>query len=150
MGLLKEYDPKNVIITWDGVTLNEGIAEGTFVAIARTTRTWTHNTGGDGGTTRVKGNDRTGTATLTLRMGSATNEALASRAQDEELDPPVSHVAPLLIKDFDGVTLHSDAEAHLDGPANDEFATTEGNREWVLLLPNLKMFSAGNKDAASA
>jgi hypothetical protein len=150
MGQLKEYDPTNVIISWDGVTLNEGIAEGTFVTIARTTRTFTHNTGGDGGTTRVKGNDRTGTATITLRMGSATNQVLAQKALDEELDPPVPHVAPLLIKDFDGVTLHSDSEAHLDGPANDEFATTEGNREWVLLCPNLRMFSGGNKDAASA
>lgn len=150
MGLLKEYDPKNVIISWDGVTLNEGIAEGTFVTVARTTRTWTHNTGGDGGTTRVKGNDRTGTTTLTLRAGSVTNDVLAEKAQDEELDPQVSHVAPLLIKDFNGTTLHSDPEAHLDGPANDENATTEGNREWVLLCPNLRMFSGGNKDAASA
>lgn len=146
-GLLKEYDPKEVIATWDGVVLNDGIATGTFITVARTTRTFSQSTGGDGGATRVRSNDRSATVTITLRMGSETNDALASRATDEELDPPVPHVAALLIQDFSGNTLHSSAQAYLDGPANDEFATEEGNRDWVLLAHDLSMNSGGNKVA---
>jgi len=146
-GLLKEYDPKEVIITWDGVNLHDGIASGTFVTVARTNRTFSHNVGGDGGATRVRSNDRSAAVTVTLRVGSDTNNALASRAADEELDPPVPHVAALLIQDFSGTTLHSSPQAYLDGPTNDEFATEEGNREWTLLVHDASMFSGGNKVA---
>lgn len=149
MGLLKEYNPKEVIISWDGVNMNEGIASGTFVTLARTTRTFSQNTGGDGGTTRVRSNDQSASVTVTLRAGSETNEKLSNRATDEELDPPTPHVAALLVQDFSGNTLHSAPQAYLDGPANDEFATEEGNREWVLLTPQLLMGHGGNKDAGA-
>ncbi len=147
MGLLKEYDPKQVIITWDGVAMNEGIAEGTFITIARNTRTWTISVGGDGGATRVHSNDRSVTITVTLRMGSATSESLASRVIDEEKDPPTPHVAALSIKDGSGNTLHFAEQAFLDGPADDSFGTEEGSRDWVLLAPVMTMEHGGNKDA---
>ncbi len=146
-GTLKQYDPKEVVMQWDGVDLNAGIAEGTFVTIARNTRTFTQNTGGDGGSTRVRMHDRSGVITLTYRAGSATNDALSARAQDEELEPPVNHVAPFLIKDFSGRTLHDGKQAWLDGPANDEKATEEGNIEWSFLVHDLKMFLGGSLDA---
>jgi hypothetical protein len=147
MGLLKEYDPKQVIITWDGINLNEGIAEGTFIVVARTEKTFSLNVGGDGGVTRVKNNNKSGQAAVTIRMGSATNDKLNDRATDEEKDDPVTHVAPLLIQDFSGRTLHSSEQAFLEGFADDEFATDEGNREWVLLCPVLRPGVRGNKDA---
>ena len=147
MGLLKEYDPKQVIITWDGVPINEGIAEGTFITIARNTRTWALNVGGDGGATRVHSNDRSVVVTVSLRMGSGTNDLLSSRVADEELDPPVSHVGALTIMDNTGNTLHFAEQAFLDGPPDDEFATEEGNRDWVLLAPVMSMGVGGNKDA---
>ena len=147
MGLLKEYDPKQVIITWDGINLNEGIAEGTFITVARTERTFSLNVGGDGGVTRVRNNNKSGQVTCTLRMGSLTNDALKDRVKDEEDDSATTHVAALKIEDFSGRTLHSSEQAFLDGFPDDEFATEEGNRDWTLLCPVLRMGPAGNKDA---
>lgn len=147
MGLLKEYDPKQVIITWDGINLNDGIAEGTFVTISRTERTFNLNVGGDGGSTRVKNNNKSGQVVCTIRKGSVTNGLLSDRVIDEEKDDPVTHVAPLTIKDFSGNTLHSAEQAFLDGPADDEFGTDEGNLDWTLVCPVLRMDPRGNKDA---
>ena len=145
MGALKEYDPKQVVVSWDGVTLNEGIADGTFVSVTRTERVFALSVGGDGGTTRVRQNNQSGTVTVTLRAGSATNELLSVKVQDEETG--TSHVGPLLVKDFSGNTLHESEQAFLEGFPDDAMATEEGTREWVLLCPVLRMFPAGNKDA---
>lgn len=145
MGLLKDYNPKEVIITWDGILLNEGIAEGTFVTAGRTERVFSMNVGGDGGVTRVRNNNKSGTVGVTTRMGSRTVELLATRIKDEESGVP--HVGALLIQDFSGNTLHSAEQAFTEGWPDDEFATTEGNRELVFLCPVLNMNPGGNKDA---
>ena len=147
MGALKEYDPKQVVATWDGIDLNKGIVEGTFITIARTTRTFTINVGGDGGGTRVKSNDRSVTITLTLRAGSETNGQLSDRVADEELPNPVTHVAPLMIKDLSGNTLHKAPQAFPDGPPDDEFATEEGEIEWTFLALEGSMARRGANEA---
>ena len=56
-GSLKTYDPKTVMIAWDGIDLNKGIASGTFITIARNERAFSLNVGGDGGGTRVRNPD---------------------------------------------------------------------------------------------
>lgn len=144
-GTLKEYDPREVIITWDGVNLNRGIAEGTFITIARTKRTFSLNVGGDGGGTRTRDNDRSGVVEVTIRMGSVTNGELSDKVKDEEMG--TSHVGELMIKDFSGETLHTSPQAFLDGFPDDAFATEEGDRVWRLLCLDLNMDPRENKDA---
>ena len=145
MGLLKEYDPKDVVITWDGVLLNEGIADGTFITVTRNERTFALSVGGDGGSTRVRNNNRSGLVTVTLRMGSETNAQLSDKVKDEESGTP--HVAPLLVQDFSGNTLHSSEQAFLDGFPDDSMGTEEGTREWTLLCPILSMDPRGSLEA---
>ncbi len=147
MGLLKNYDPKQVIVTWKGEQLNNGIADGTFVAMARTNRSFSLNVGGDGGGTRVRSNNRSGTVTLTLRMGSETNAFLSDKLRDEEADPPIPQVGPLEVKDFSGNTLHESPQAFLEGFPDDALATEEGNREWVFLCLELNMDPRGSLEA---
>ncbi len=144
-GTLKEYDPREVIIEWGGINLNEGIAEGTFITVSRNVRAWALNVGGDGGGTRVRSHNRSGVVEVTLRRGSATHNKLSDRAKEDENG--TSHVESLLIRDFSGETKHDAPQAFLDGPPDDEFGTDEGNAVWRLLCLDLNMDPRGNKDA---
>ena len=148
MGALKQYDPKEVTITWDGVFLNEGIASGTFITIARNVRQFTLNVGGDGGGTRVRNPDRSATVTVTMRMGSQTNALLSDRILDEEADPPIPHITTLTIKDNSGNTLVEAPEAFLDGPPDTTFGTEEGTLEWTFLCLEMTVDVRGNLEAS--
>lgn len=147
MGALKEYDPKQVVISWDGVDVSEGIAEGTFITIASVTRDFTLNVGGDGGGTRVRNNDNSATIEVTLRRGSITNDLLSSRIQDERKDPPVKHVGQMTITDFSGNTMHTFDGCFLDGPADDEYGTEESTVTWTFMALKWTPDHKGNKDA---
>ncbi len=147
MGALKEYDPKQVNITWDGIDLNKGIIAGTFITIARNTRTFSVNVGADGGGTRIRSNDKSAVITLSLRKGSETNSLLTDRLLDEELPNPVGHVAPMMIKDNTGNTLHEGAQTFLDGPPDDAFGNEEETVEWTFLCLDLSLKVRGSKEA---
>ena len=147
MGALKEYDPKQVTITWDGIDLNKGIIAGTFITVARNTRTFSINVGADGGGTRIRSNDRSAVITLSLRKGSETNGLLSDRLRNEELPNPVGTVKALTIKDLTGNTLHSTPQAFLDGPPDDAFGNEEETVEWTFLCLELDVNVRGSKEA---
>ena len=147
MGLLKKYDPKHVTITFDGLVLNEGIVKGTFITVERNEPNSSVNVGGDGGSTMVIGHDHSGTARLTLRAGSVTNDTLTDIVLKDESNPDDKRVGAFQVEDFSGRTKHIDAEAFLSGPPSDEKGTEEGAREWTFVLPRLTMEARGNSDA---
>jgi hypothetical protein len=150
MAALKKYDPKQVTITWLGQQLNIGISEGTFVAVTRAERNSSLNVGGDGRATMVINNNRSGTIAITYRAGSSSNDYLTDRLLEDEADPETKNVGPLVIQDFSGATLHSDPQAFLNGPPDDERGTDENDREWTFECPELTMEPRGNNDAAAA
>lgn len=145
-GSLKKYNPADITITWLGTPLNQGIAEGTFVTMARTNRNKTLNTGSDGRSTVVINPNRTGTMKLTMRKGSGTNDFLTERVVDDETPNGVLNVGALQVKDANGESIYFDAQAFLDGPPNDEFASDEGNVEWSFMCPDLDIEPRGNND----
>ncbi len=147
MGTLKQYNPKEVTITWRGVPLGEGISDGTFITVGRNERNSALNTGGDGRSTLVINNNHTGVATLSLRAGSAVNDLLTEAQRADEAKPDEKNIGPLEIKDHSGRALHTDSQAFLDGPPDTEFGTDEGDNEWTFQLPNLEMGTRGSGDA---
>lgn len=142
---LKEYDPKQVIITWSGIPLNSGIQDGTFLTVKRNTPVWKLFKGGDGEGARVRTSDHSGTLQVTVRNGSDINNVLSVAANLDLLTGSV--VAPLMVLDFSGRTLHAANRAFIVDFPTDTFATTEESRVWVFEADDLFMFSGGAKDA---
>ena len=146
MAALKEYSPKRVLVSFDGRDIS-GYADGTFISVARAVPTFTLNVGSDGGGTRVRSGNRSGTVTITLRNAAARNGFLTDTMRDEEADPAIPHVAALQVKDFAGNTLHDCDKAYLQGFPQDDMGSDEGNREWVFMCLNLNMQPRGALDA---
>ena len=148
MAALKKYDPKEVIFTWRGIALNDGIVDGTFIIAARTSRNASMNVGSDGKATMVINNDRTGTVTLVLRAGSNTNNTLSDINGIDESGLGQKSVGMLQVQDFSGNTLMTDEEAFIDGPPDVEFANEEGENTWTFMCPDLTIFAGSSNLAA--
>lgn len=145
---LKEYDPKDVIITWSGVPLNAGIADGTFLKVKRNVPAWKLVKGGDGEGARVRTSNHSGTLEVTMRNGSEIHQILAALAVTDLITGVI--VAPLLVLDFSGRTLHAASRAFIQDFPEDLFATTEENRTWVFEADDLFMFPGGSRDISQS
>lgn len=78
---LKTYDPKKVSLKWLGLEMNDDIAEGTFVEVAKGKDAWTMFAGNDGVVVRIMQNDLSGVVSITVRRSSDLNRKLLAIAQ---------------------------------------------------------------------
>jgi hypothetical protein len=139
--MLYTFDPKMGVLTFKGKIIT-GFADGTFFTVERTEDTFTETTGADGETTRVKSNNRSGRAKITLKQSSSSNDHLSvCAALDEGAN---AGVGEFQYKDVLGTTLVFAAQAYVKKPANVESAKTATDREWNLFLVDVKMFVGGN------
>ncbi len=148
----KDYDPKSVIITWTSpnfalgpVRLNQGIVDGTFVTIGRNVPTNSMRVGGDGETTRVKSNNRTGLVTVTLRAGSDTNQELSNILNAYEATG-LGNVGGIMVQDFSGTSLYACPNAFIQGWSEKANSSdSEDDIVWIFECPNLFMNHGSNK-----
>lgn len=146
MGLLKKWDAKAVVVIWDEMPLSSGIAPDTFIEAARTTRNSTLTVGADGQGTMNIINDHSGTVSITLRYAADANNTLADAVLADEVGE--KRVGVLTVEDFNGNTLLRAAEAFLDGPPDESYATEEGTRTWTFQALKLTMNTRGSNEAA--
>lgn len=139
----KTYDPKKVVLSWNGVQFT-GFFDGTFITAARNTETFSLSKGADGIGTRVRARDRSARITFTLQAESLSNDILYDLAADDERDGNV--VSPCQIQDLNGNTLLYADAAWLVKPADVEFGTDASGREWMLECDELVMDGGGNPD----
>ena len=144
MAILTNYDPKQVTLSWNDININEGIAAGTFISVARTGARNSLNVGPDGNGSNVVNNDRSGVVTVTLRMGSAVNKLLTAKAKEQELENGSPSVGSLKLTDFSGETTHASPKGVLAGFPDDAFADTEGTRDWAFNCLELNMNPSGS------
>lgn len=137
---MQTYDAGKVVITW-GPHIVTGTAEGSFVKAARNKPSFALKTGSDGAAVRSKSRDKSGTVEVTLMQTSPSNDYFAAVAAADELFD--TGIMPLVIKDLNGTTLITAAEAWLQKPADTDFATAAGDRAWSFDVGRLLMFPGG-------
>ena len=138
---LRTYDPKQVQVIFGGVPIG-GFADGTFINIMRSNDAFTKHSGADGDLTRVKQNDSSGEATITLAQSSASNDYLSGVALADEASN--DGVLPLLIKDLSGTSTFVSGFAWIRKTPDASFGKDIENREWVLDIADLATFVGGN------
>lgn len=137
---MKQFDPKKYVIYFNNVKV-EGYADGTFINVARSTETFTKSVGADGQVTRVRSNDRSGMATVTLQAESPTNKRFSDLiALDEEFG---TGWGVFMMKDLNGETVAISKAAWITKPADIEVGTDAGSREWSIELERLDVVVGG-------
>lgn len=84
-------------LTWNGLDFKEGLAQGTMVTEARTSKTWSFKPTGMGRGVRIKNPDKSGVLSVTVDQESKLHQQLRDFAQQDETTLLV--VKPFVIKD---------------------------------------------------
>lgn len=138
---LSTFDPAKFKIIIGGIEI-EGFAEDTFFNFEREVDTFNKTTGSDGRTTRVKTNNRSGTATLTLQQSSPSNDFLSAIMQLDETSN--DGIVAILVKDLLGTTTVASAYGWVRKPPPLPRGSTVQNTEWLIDIADSDVFVGGN------
>ena len=94
---MRQYSIDHVEVSWFGLDLKPGLAQGTSITEARTTPSWTNKATGLGKVVRVYNPDRSGTLSVVVDQESAIHQDLRALALTDRLSRNV--VGPLVVVD---------------------------------------------------
>jgi len=120
-----------------------GFADGTFINVEFDEDSVAKTVGAQGAVTATMNAHRGGKATFTILQGSPTNDLLSALAASSRPSNAALIVRPLFIKDLNGTTLVSAAEAWVLKVPNTEFGKEVASREWVIDIARLQMHTGG-------
>lgn len=138
---VRTYDPASVTNIVNGKLIT-GYSDDSSVTVERMTDTWTDQVGTDGYVTRAKSNDTRGTVTLNLTQTSPSNDDLQALATADEMSD--TGAGPFLMRDASGRTICSGDTCWITKPPSLEFGRNVTNRQWVIRVANLVIFTGGN------
>lgn len=130
--LEKTYSPEDVNIYFNGVNINSGIAEGTFLTVVRDEDAYFKYTGAGGDVARTRNANKGGQITLTLMQTSEVNRELMRLALADELGAEI--VGTISIQDPSdplGSFMLIAHSAWIMKIPDAEFAKEYGTREWT-------------------
>jgi hypothetical protein len=140
---VRTYDPKDVQIIVGGVPMS-GFADGTFIAVEFDESTFSKTVGADGEVSRAKSNNKSATATITLKQTSPSNAVLSGFALVDEATN--AGVVPFMIREIGtGSTLVFAESAWIQDWAGPEYSKEVEDREWKLALAQCYRFVGGNE-----
>ena len=137
---IKTYNPKDVIITVDGVPLHD-FTDGDFISIEYKDDTFTSEKGADGEITRNYNPSLLATATITLKGGSPSNDLLSGIAIQDRAT--LTGIFPFFLKDANGTSLVVGAESWITKQAPVKRGTSTGDSEWTI-EGEMVIFTGGN------
>jgi hypothetical protein len=124
-----------------------GYADGTFLALARDEDAFKKHIGSSGEGARSKSNNRGGSATFTLMQSSPCNDLLSALHAADDLSG--AGVGPFIVKDGSGRSLYAAENAWIRKAPDGEFARELSNREWVIDMDDMKLFTGGNTESVN-
>lgn len=138
---VETYSPKKVTVILGGKIIT-GFAEGTFITLEREVDSFTKVVGADGEVSRTANANKSGSATITLKQTSNSNDLLSALLIADELS--LQGQVPFLLKDGNGRTKAASPCAWIRRVPNSEFSSDQTTREWIIDLSELTVFTGGN------
>lgn len=126
-----------------------GLADGTFLSMERIVPTSTPYQGvGSSSFGRVKRRVTAMNVTVTLHQGSPSNTILQQLQLADANNPGNDWTFSCTIKDLSGQTVASSNNAIIAAPANADFSSEFGTRDWSIYLYGSDLFIGGNTPLA--
>ena len=134
------YDATEVDISFAGIPITGGFADGEFVRIERETEAFGVVVGTDGEVTRNSNNDDRATVTVILMQSSESNAVLRGLVNADKNTPGGSGIGALLINSSrnDGGLLHEGAESWIMTPPDHSYDREATSREWQFRVAKLR------------
>jgi hypothetical protein len=141
--MAKQHDVNEWTVSFGGVPLEGGKADGDWVTIEKPDPSFGVKIGVDGEATYFRNHSKFHRVTIRLMQTSNVNDVLSAvHTGDLKLGNGIG-VAPLMVKNGLGTSLVVEPEARIE-KFPDEKATTEPDAtEWVFLCPSPERFVGG-------
>lgn len=94
---MRQYSADGINVSWFGVDISSGLAQGTFIQITRSVPSWTMKANGVGGIVRMYNPDRSGTADLQIDGESSVHQSLITLANADDVSRSI--VGPMVVRD---------------------------------------------------
>lgn len=146
MAILKTYSPKEVVISWNGVNINSGIAPDTFITVSRDEDAFNKVVGADGTVARTRNSNRSGTIEISLMQNSDVNKALMAQALLDEAEGGeiISTLSIADPSDPTGVFLTTALDCWIKKIPDMEYSGDYGTRTWAFDCADLSISQAVN------
>jgi hypothetical protein len=130
MPSLKVYSGNEVTFNFAGIPIESGRGDDEFITISKAEDTYKYKAGNDGEGTRSENKNTLHTVTLTLMRTSSGNAMLSAIHNGDIKIPGGSGVAPMMIRDRQGLSVFVSAEAWIKKMPDDAYATEAGTIKW--------------------
>lgn len=141
------YSPEEVNCLIGGFINIEGYVDGTFIDISKDVMPFTSVRTPDGTVARMYNNDQTYTISLTLHIGSSSNDTLTKLWQLDEITQRGKF--PLFIKDFSGSDLFFSTNTWVEQVPSIVKSKGVDSRTWVLRSSQAVINVGSNTDPSS-
>lgn len=140
----KVYDSNQVSLSFMGVPIDSGYADGEFLTLEQAEADFDSVVGTDGEVTRSKTNNHSATITLKLMQSSDGNLALSVINTLDKSVPNGAGIGAMLIRDRQGTSVYSAAHCWISKPPDVSFDKTAKDRSWTLMCSDLVRVDGGN------
>jgi hypothetical protein len=144
MSDLKVYNADEVIVSFNGILIGKGAADGDFVSIEFDEDAFALAVGSQGEAARSRSNNRSATITITLMQTADENTLLNAMHVLDLTSPGGAGIGPLLVQDRNGQSLHFAEKAWIQKAPAAAFGREAGTREWVLRTGEMLPGVGGN------
>lgn len=127
----KDYSLDRVSCNFAGVPIESGYGEGAAIKIEKAEPSFGTKKGADGTIVRFKIGGKLYKVTITLMQTAAGNQILSAINQADEASDNGVGIAPMLIEDRNGTSLHAFSHAWIEQAPAVEYNTEPTNREWI-------------------
>jgi hypothetical protein len=141
---MKVYSGDEVTVQFGSINIESGRGEDDFVRIERVNGpSFGVKSGLDGEQTRWQNKDRATRVVVVLMQSSKFNDLL-SAVHNADLKANGSGIFPLMVRDRNGTSLLTGAEAYIEDFPDETFSKEPGTLEWPIMVPNPERFVGGN------
>lgn len=140
---LKVYSANAVGCNFAGIDLASGRGDSDFVAITHPEESYTYKQGHDGEGTRSATGATYAEVNITLMQTSAGNAALSAIHQGDIKTEGGEGIAPILIRNRQGLSIFAAAEAWITKTPDENYAKEAGTVVWTVGCHNPQHFIGG-------
>ena len=133
---MRNYSSDEVVVSWFGLDLTPGLAEGSFIVPRRNAPTWTQRDNGVGGTIRLFNPSRSGEVDILLSSESKQHQKLVLLAASDRLFKATQ--APLVVSDRNTKERFLFTNAYITTEPDEQRATTSGDVTWTFAFTTIE------------
>lgn len=141
---MKVYSAAEITCMFAGLPIDSGRGDDEFAAIKKAEDTFTVKVGVDGELTRSESKNNYHTVELTVMRTSRANALLCAIYTGDVAIPGGAGIAPMLIRDRQGLSVFSTAEAWIVKLPDNVYAKEANTIKWMFGANNPLNFVGGN------